>query len=80
MAPTPLTASAEVSTLIEMQLIRTRTERAALAEVLGVHTNSVNRRLRNEQAWDIDELVKVARLLDVPLSVIVPDALTEVGA
>jgi transcriptional regulator with XRE-family HTH domain len=41
---------------------------ASLAATLGLHQSTVSRKLSGEIAWRVNELDKLARALDVPLS------------
>lgn len=71
-APAPrLAVAAEILALMG----RTRTSQKALAAVLGLSQPSLSKRLSGKQAFDLDELLKIAAHFDV----VVTDLLVAVG-
>jgi transcriptional regulator with XRE-family HTH domain len=45
-----------------------------LASVLGVGQSAVARKIRGERGWSLDEVLAVARVLDVPVTDLLPDS------
>ncbi len=75
----------EVSKRIRMAMIGADRKRADLRTALAATTrdgepmsdSAVGRRLDGDLPWNVLELVAVARFLQVPLSTLIPDTLTE---
>lgn len=65
---TPTTPSEAVAAEIRAELARRRIRQAKLAALLGISQVSVSRRLSGETPFDINELVKVAEFLGIPVS------------
>lgn len=60
---------------VRAEAARQRISGVALAKRLGVSQAYMSRRLGGRQPFDIGELARVAEVLDVPLSRLLPDAL-----
>lgn len=70
-APPGPTAS-DVSAIVRAEVARRRVSGAALAESLGLTQTAMSRRLRGVTPFSVDELVKVARVLDMPAAELLP--------
>lgn len=72
--PTPeQSADDAVSGKIRAAMARKRIRQADVAEALGLTQVSVSDRLNGRREWRLSELRAVARLLGVPLSVLVAE-------
>ena len=49
-------------------MARAQHTQVELASILGLSQPSISSRMKGDVAWDVDELVKIAAWLDVPLS------------
>lgn len=57
-----------VAAEVRAEMARQRMSQVKLAELLGVAQQTISRRIVGEVAFDITELVEIARLLDVPVA------------
>ena len=63
--------SAIASGHVRAELARRNLTRAELAEMLGVQDMWLARRLKDQVPLSIDDLVRIARALDVPLATLI---------
>lgn len=56
-----------VAAEVRAEMARQRMSQVKLAELLGVAQQTISRRIVGEVAFDITELVQIARVLDVPV-------------
>jgi hypothetical protein len=75
--PETNTPAAQVGRLIRVQMTRTGRSTQDLAEAVDVSTSTLTRKIQGTIAWSLEDLIQVAVCLEVPLSAIVPDSLTE---
>lgn len=61
-----------VASAVRAESARRRVSQGDIATALDLSRTSVNRRLSGEVAFDVEELGKVADLLDVPLAALLP--------
>lgn len=69
--PSQTAAAAEE---IKVLLVRQRKTKQALAEALGMHYQSLWRRLNGQTPISLDELGAIAQFFEVPVSALLPDA------
>jgi transcriptional regulator with XRE-family HTH domain len=67
-------ATAGIAGRIRAEMARQDRRHRELGELLGVAQPSATRRLRGTTPFRADELVRVARWLDVPVSELIQDA------
>lgn len=75
--PEPQTIADAVSGNIRGAMARRRKLQTDVGTALGLGQQAVSARLAGTVRWSVVEVVEVARLLDVPLSELVPDELTD---
>lgn len=66
--------NAQVGERVHQVMWRRRVTQTEMAAALGIDQAAVNRRLRGKTAWKLTEIVEVARLLDVRVGELIPDA------
>lgn len=66
--------SQAVAGAVRAEVARRQISQRELAVQLGMSRSSLNRRIRGEQAWDTDELHRVAELLKVDVRDLLPTA------
>jgi transcriptional regulator with XRE-family HTH domain len=66
--------SQAVAGTIRAELARRRLSQRDLAQKLAMSQSSLNRRLTGAQAWDLDELHRVAELLEIDARDLLPAA------
>lgn len=59
---------ATVASNIRAEMARASVPQVRVAAVLGISQTAVSKRLRGVIAWRVDEVVKVAALIGVPLA------------
>jgi len=64
--------SQRVASAVRAEMARSQVSRAAVAEVLGVHVQSVARRLTGEVPFRVTELYAIAPLLNVDAADLLP--------
>lgn len=57
---------------IRAAMARRRISQSALAGAIGRSQSGVSRRLKGETPFDVNELVAIARVLDVPVAQLLP--------
>ena len=62
---------------VRAELARRLLSQTVLADALGISQSAVSRRLLGTTSWTIAELATVARLLKVPMTVLVPESADE---
>jgi transcriptional regulator with XRE-family HTH domain len=70
---TTQTPHERVAAEIRAELARKQIPQSRLAAVLGISEVGVSRRMRGETPLDINELVKIAGFLGVPVSQFMPE-------
>lgn len=61
------TPSAATGANVRAEMARKGLSQTALAELLGISQTAVSKRLRGDTPWDINELIRAADTLGVPL-------------
>lgn len=74
------TTTQRVAEQIRAILGRRQLSRSWLARELGMPVTTMNRRLRGDQAFTVDELTDVARVLEVPITSLFPADQLAAGA
>lgn len=59
--------NAAIGANVRAEMSRRQVSQARLGEVLGLQQTSISKRLRGTIPFDIDELLRIADYLDVPL-------------
>jgi transcriptional regulator with XRE-family HTH domain len=77
MAPKLATVAEIIRTNLRIELARTDISQRALAEHVSMSQQALSRKLSGEVDWRLGELILIALALDVALSVLVPDSITE---
>jgi plasmid maintenance system antidote protein VapI len=67
---TETTAAAQVGENVRVELAKARKSQTWLAGVLAISQQSISSRLRGEIAFDVDELARVAKALDLDITVL----------
>ena len=62
-----LTDRKAVARNVRAEMARRSVTQAQLADVLGLRTSAVSRRIMAETPFDVDELILIARYLDVSI-------------
>lgn len=69
-----MTADIIIGERVHQCMWRERIPQRKVAEVLDIHQASLSKKLRGERNWTMDELLAVARFLDVPVTDLLPAA------
>lgn len=68
----PISPSAQAGANIRAEMARRGVSQVELSTQLDLSQSQLSKRLRGDVPLDVDELVKIAEALDVPLSVLLP--------
>lgn len=67
-----MSTSEHIGEKVHTVMWKKRVTQIELAERLGIGQPALSRKLRGARPWTIDELLDVGRILDVPLSDLLP--------
>ncbi len=72
-----LTANDIVAEQVSIWLRRRRLEQAQLADLMGVSSATLSRKINGHIGWSVTDLVNVASCLDVPITALLPNDAVE---
>jgi transcriptional regulator with XRE-family HTH domain len=75
--PTPETVTGIIRQNLRVAMAREEKTQTQLGELLAMKQQGVSRRLTGTVPWSINDLIEVAKALDMPLSELVPDSLRD---
>lgn len=66
------TYATRVAASVRAEMARRDVTQARLAEALGMTQPAISRRVSGQLPFDVDELHRIARFLDIPVSALIP--------
>jgi transcriptional regulator with XRE-family HTH domain len=67
-----MTTNRQVGELIHHAMWRQRMTQAQVAEALGITQPALSKKIRGSRPWSVDELLRVAEVLGVPVESLLP--------